>query len=179
MFCHDGALQTGSIQEESATMSARSAALATRLEQANQEVIDVVAGAQDDKMADTCPAEGWTAAALGSHIGFSHVGIVEGLVKPVVEGRPLPPVTMSDFAEGNAKHALEHSAMPRDQVLTLLRDNGATAAAYVRSLSDDDLDRTATLPVMGDRPVTAEQVIEMILIGHPVAHGLSLRQGLE
>ena len=68
--------------------------------------------------------------------------------------------------------------MPQEQVLTLLHEHGANAVAYVRSLSDDDLDRTTVVSVMGDKPVTAEHMIEMVLIGHPQAHGQSLREGL-
>ena len=34
------------------------------------------------------------------------------------------------------------------------------ATAYLRSLSDDDLDRTVVLPFFGENPVTAEHVIE-------------------
>jgi hypothetical protein len=157
--------------------SARAQALADRLEQVNQDVIGLVAGANGNLSA-TCPVEGWTAAAVGSHIGFGHVGIADNLIKPIVEGREVQSFKMSDFNEGNAKHAREHGAMPADQVLALLRENGARAVEYLRSLSDDDLDRTTVLPAMGDEPVTAEQVIEMVLIGHPRAHGASLREGL-
>lgn len=46
-------------------------------------------------------------------------------------------------------------------------------------LSDDDLDRTVILPFFGENPVTAEQVIERVLIGHAADHPNSLRQGLE
>jgi DinB superfamily len=159
-------------------MSARAEALADRFEQANQAVIDCVLGTQGDVLSVTCAAEGWSAAALGAHIGGGHVGILGRLVKPVVNGEEIPPFQMSDFAEGNAKLARENAAMPRDQIVTLLWDNGAAAAAYVRSLSDEDLDRTTKLPVMGDQPISVEQIIEMVLIGHVLQHGQSLRQGL-
>jgi hypothetical protein len=158
-------------------MSARAEELAARLERANEEVIAAIQGANGN-LGATCPAEGWTVAAVGSHIGYGHVGIVEGLIKPIVEGRELPPFKLSDFDEGNARHAREHAAVPQDQVLQLLRDHGAQASSYVRGLSDDDLDRPTTLPLMGDTPVTAQQVIEMVLIGHVLDHGNSLRQSL-
>ncbi|MGH2616898.1 MAG: maleylpyruvate isomerase N-terminal domain-containing protein [Thermomicrobiales bacterium] len=157
-------------------MSVRAEELATRFEQANQTVIDMVSGSAD--LSVTCPVEGWTAAALGAHVGGGHFGIVEYLIKPIVASQELQPFDLASFNEGNAKAAAENATLPKDQVLVLLRDNGATAAAYLRSLSDDDLDRTTTLPVFGPEPVTAQQVIEMVLIGHPLDHGNSLRQGL-
>jgi hypothetical protein len=159
-------------------MSTRAEALAQQLEQINQECIDAVASAENGGLSVICPTEGWTAAALGAHIGFGHKGILEGLIKPAIEGREVPPFKMSDFDEPNAKFAAENAAMPQEQVIELLREQGAQAVAYVRALSDDDLDRATTLSPAGDQPVTAQQVIEWVLIGHPAEHGKSLREGL-
>jgi Mycothiol maleylpyruvate isomerase N-terminal domain len=157
-------------------MSARAKELAARLEQINQDVIDVVSGATN--LSVPCPSEGWTAAAVAAHIGSAHRGILEGLIQPIVAGQEVPS-TVGPSDEGNARQAAENAALPRDQVLTLLRDHGAMATAYLRSLSDDDLDRTVILPIFGESPVTAELVIERILIGHAADHANSLRQGLE
>jgi hypothetical protein len=159
-------------------MGARAEALADQFEQANQAVIDCVLGDHHGDFSVSCPAEGWTAAALGGHIGSGHIGILNGLIKPAVNGEEIPPFTMSDFDEGNAKFASENSAMPLDQIVAQLRDNGAVAADYVRSLSDEDLDRTTSMPMMGEHPVTAQQLIEWVLIGHTREHGQSLRSGL-
>ena len=158
-------------------MSARAEELAQRFEQANQECIGAIAAANGNLSA-ICPVEGWTAAALGAHIAGGHAGILAAIVKPVVEGREVPPFSIADFDEPNAKAATENAAMPQEQILVMLREEGARAAAYVRSLSDEDLDRTTKLSTTGDQPVTAQQVIEWVLIGHPAEHGKSLRQGL-
>ena len=156
-------------------MSARAKELAAQFEQINQQVIDVIAG--DTDLSVICPSEGWTAAAIGAHIGGAHRGILEGLMQPIIAGREIPSaVGPSD--EGNAKQAAENATLPRDQILRLLRDHGAMATAYLRSLSDADLDRTIILPLFGENPVTAQQVIEWVLIGHAAEHANSLRQGL-
>jgi hypothetical protein len=157
-------------------MSARAKELAARFEQINQDVIDMVSDATDLSVA--CPSEGWTAAAVGAHIGGAHRGILEGLIQPIIAGQEIPSaVGPSD--EGNARQAAANAALPRDQILRLLRDHGAMVTAYLRSLSDDDLDRTVILPFFGENPVTAEHVIERVLIGHAADHANSLRQGLE
>jgi len=149
--------------------------MAAQFEQINQQVIDVIAG--DTDLSVICPSEGWTAAAIGAHIGGAHRGILEGLIQPIIAGREIPSaVGPSD--EGNAKQAAENATLPRDQILRLLRDHGAMATAYLRSLSDEDLDRTVSLPLFGENPVTAQQVIERVLIGHAAEHANSLRQGL-
>jgi hypothetical protein len=157
-------------------MSARAKKLATRLEQINQDVIDLVSGATD--LSVPCPSEGWTAAAVAAHIGGAHRGILEGLIQPMIAGQEIPP-TVGPSDEGNARQAAANAALPRDQILRLLRDHGAMVTAYLRSLSDDDLDRTVILPFFGENPVTAEHVIERVLIGHAADHANSLRQGLE
>ena len=156
-------------------MSVRGRELATRLDEINQQVIDLVSG--DADLSVTCPSEGWTAAAVGAHIGGAHRGILEGLIQPIVAGREVPS-TVGPSNEGNARQAAENAALPREQILRLLRDHGAMATAYLRSLSDEDLDRTATIPIFGENPVTAETVIERVLIGHASDHANSLRQGL-
>jgi len=156
-------------------MSARGKELAGRFEQINQDVIDMISDATD--LSVTCPSEGWTAAAVGAHIGGAHRGILEGLIQPIVAGQEVPSaVGPSD--EGNARQAVENAELPRDQILELLRNHGAMATAYLRSLSDENLDRTVILPIFGENPVTAQQVIEWVLIGHAADHANSLRQGL-
>src|SRR4051812_26564686 len=156
-------------------MSARANKAAAQFEQINQQVIDMISGATD--LSVPCPAEGWTAAAVAAHIGGAHRGILEGLIQPIVAGREIPSaVGPSD--EGNARQAAENAALPREQILRLLRDHGAMATAYLRSLSDEDLDRTVTIPIFGENPVTAETVIERILIGHAADHANSLQRGL-
>lgn len=158
-------------------MSTRAEDLATRFEQANQSVIEMVSGGDAD-LGLTCPAEGWTAAALGAHVGESHYGIVEYLLKPIVAGQEIPPMPADAFDESNAQAAAKNAAQSKDEVLTMLRDHGAMAAAYLRGLSDDDLDRTTKLSFFGDNPVPVSMVIEAVLIGHPIDHGNSLRAGL-
>ena len=156
-------------------MSVRAKELAARFEQINQDVIDRVSGATD--LSVPCPSEGWTAAAVAAHIGGAHRGILERLIQPIIAGQEVPS-TVGPSDEGNARQATENAALPQDQILTLLRDHGAMAAAYLRTLSDADLDRTVILPVFGENPVTVQQVIEWVLIGHAADHANSLQQGL-
>jgi hypothetical protein len=159
-------------------MGARAEALADQFEQANQAVVDCVLSNDNGDFSVACPAEGWTAAALGAHIGMGHAGILDGLIKRAVSGEEIPAFKMSDFDEGNAKFAIENAAIPTEQIVALLRENGASAAAYVRSLSDEDLDRTTSMPPMDGQQVTTHQLIEWVLIGHTREHGQSLREGL-
>lgn len=61
-------------------------------------------------------------------------------------------------------------------MLKLLRDGGATMAAYVRNLTDQQLDRAAPLALADGAEVSAQQLIEGgVLIDHAEAHLKSIR----
>lgn len=159
-------------------MSERASAVADRFAAANEAMIDLIAGAPEDAMGRTCDAEGWAVAAVGAHVAVSHDFLVER-VRRIVAGEASPPFDPVAFHERNARAAEEHARLGRDEVIALLRQHGAQAAAFLGGLSHDDLERTRSIQAMGEQPVTAEQVVERVLIGHINAHLASLRQTLE
>jgi hypothetical protein len=158
-------------------MSKRAKVLADRSDTAIQAVIELIAGTPQDALNRTCETEGWTAAAVAAHIALSQDFLIDR-VRRIVEDEEFPPFDAAAFHGGNTRAAEKNAELSSDQVIALLRNHGAQAAAYVRGLSDDDLDRRRPIPVMGDNPTTAEQFIERVLIGHTEAHLQSLRQCL-
>jgi len=48
-------------------------------------------------------------------------------------------------------------------------------AEIIRGIDDDALDRTVPMPAMGGQEVSAQQLAEMILIGHITQHQGSIR----
>lgn len=152
-------------------MSERAEALAVEFEQANAEVIAFVESCSDRIWTAICPGEGWSVATTGHHIGTGHTGIA-GFAAAIGAGGPLPPITMDMINEGNAQHAREFAMVDRETVIEKLRTDGAQAAAIVRGLSDDQLDRSGSF--FGNT-MTAEQVISGILIGHPREHLNNMR----
>ena len=158
-------------------MSRRAEVLADRCETTIQAVIELIAGAPPDALHRSCEAEGWTAAAVAAHIAVSQDFLIDR-VRRIVEDEQFPPFDAAAFHGGNARAAEENADLSSGQVIALLRNHGARATEYVRGLSDDDLDRSRPIPVMGDEPTTAEQFIERVLIGHAEAHLQSLRQCL-
>ena len=158
-------------------MRAKAADLAGRFAAANQAMIDLIARAPVEAMSRTCEAEGWTVAAVGAHVAASHDFLVER-VRRIVAGEASPPFDPVAFHERNARAAEEHARLGRDEVIALLREHGAQAAAFLRGLGDDDLKRTRPIPAMGEQPVTAARVVERVPIGHINAHLESLRQTL-
>ncbi len=155
-------------------MGERAEALAQRFEQANNDVIAAVAGCSDAQWKATTKEEGWSVGVTAHHIAVGHPGVF-GLAQAIANGQPVPPITLDMINQGNAQHAQQFAGCTKQETLDMLRANGAAAAAGLRGLSDEQLDRSATLAVFGDSPVSAQQVVEMILIGHPQNHLASMK----
>ena len=155
-------------------MSARAEQLADELQQVTDEVAAFIEGIPDEAWQRTCADEQCTVAALACHIADGYGPILEGLVKPIAEGTEGPRFSAEDLAQWNAAAAQENAAQPKTVVVERLRRNAPAAIAYVRSLRDEQLQRTGTLPFGGD-PMTAEAVITHVLIGHPRGHLASIQ----
>jgi hypothetical protein len=146
----------------------KSEELANRFEQANREFIKAVEGCDDEAWMRVPEGEQRSVGTIAHHVAVSHMQVV-GLAQAVGSGAQIPPITMEMIDQGNAQHASQNPSPSREEVLSLLRQDGEKAAGVIRSMTDDQLSKTAKLP-MSDDPVTAAQMIEMIAIGHPAGH---------
>ena len=64
------------------------------------------------------------------------------------------------------------------ETVGLLRQTAAAAASTVRGLSDEQLDRSQPLQLMGGGPVSAQMFTEMVLIGHVQEHTKSIKAAI-
>lgn len=153
-------------------MGQRGQALADRFEQVNKEMVATVERCSDGQWKTNTAAETWPVGVVAHHVAQS-LAAIAGLVQKVATGQPLPPLTMDMIHEMNMEHAKQHAHCTKDETLTLLRKNGATAAGAIRGLSDEQLDRSGSL--LGGPPMTTQQVVERVLIGHVQEHHGSIR----
>ena len=158
-------------------MSDRSQRLAEELQQVTDEVAAFVEAVPDGAWHRACTAEHCTVAALACHIADGYSGILDSLVKPIAEGQEGPRFSQEDLARWNAAAAEANAAQPKEVALERLRTQAPPAIAYVRTLSDEQLARSGRLPFGGD-PMTAEAVIEHVLIGHPRGHLASMQAAI-
>lgn len=79
-------------------------------------------------------------------------------------------MNMEMFHQINAKHAADHAAVSKADVLAALQGGGAKAAGMVGGFSDEQLDRSAHVAAFG-AAMSAQQVVENILIWH-ISHHL-------
>lgn len=152
-------------------MGERAETLANRFDEANREIVSTVEKCSDAQWGTKCAGETWSVGIVVHHVAESHAAIAR-IIQTIAAGQPLPSVTTEMIDQRNAQHAQEHANCAKPETLDLLRKNGASAAATVRGLSDEQLQRSGTLRA---GPMSAEQVIEGILIGHVKGHLASIR----
>ncbi len=155
-------------------MSDRAKTLTERFEEANQELIRTVERCSDTQWRATTLAEGWSVGVAAHHLAEGHKAIAR-LIQAAASDQPLPPLSMEALDQRNAEHARQHVNCTRAETLELLRQNATEAAAMVRGLSDDQLDRIAQARI---GPMKVQEMIERILIGHVQNHLGSIRATL-
>ena len=153
-------------------MAQRSQALADRFEQATRQLATTIERCSDAQWKTKTTGEQWSIGVVAHHVAQS-TEAVAGIVKLMATGQPLPPLTMEMIHQGNAEHAKQFANVGKDETLALLRKTSAAAAGTVRGLSDEQLARTAK--VIGGATMSAEQMVERVLIGHVVEHHGSIQ----
>lgn len=156
-------------------MGSRSDALAGQFEQAVADFAKAVEACSDAKWSAVCNAEGWTVAQTAQHVSGQFPLEMEFITAPP-EGKPLPGYSLDDINSKNDDRAAKHGSVTRADVLRELRDGAASTAAYIRTLSDEQLDKTGVLALAGGASVSTQQLIEGgVLIGHVTGHLESIR----
>lgn len=154
-------------------MARRMEQFAAQFEAINDAVIAAITGCTDEQWRQPCASEGWSVGVVAHHIAVVHRAFT-GLTETLAAGEMLPPRSSMEVAHrSNARHACDYAAVDKPETLDALRTNGATVAQRLRSLGDEQLDRTAG--VFGGRELSVAQVVEGIVIGHAEVHLASIR----
>lgn len=155
-------------------MGQRTSALADQFEQAIAEFAETIQKLPDEKWNAIC-GEGWTLAATAQHVSGQFPLEME-YITAIAEGRPLPSYSWDDINGKNDSRAAKNSAVSKAHVLKELREGGASTSAYLRGLSDEQLDRTGELALAGGATVNTQALIEGgVLIDHVRGHLASIR----
>jgi hypothetical protein len=157
-------------------MSERASELADRFTTANDELIGIIQGAGDAQLTTICPGEQWSVLVTARHVSVSY-RVVGSWIRRVANGEPVP-TTRHQIDEGNAQHAQENAMTTREEVLTLLRENGAKASDVIRNLSDEQLATSAAMGPANGAHLTAEQVARDVLIRHVWDHTADIRAAI-
>jgi hypothetical protein len=150
-------------------MSTRANALAERLEQGARELAAFALTLTEAEWRGRVPGDGRRIGVVVHHVGYMYPIEIQ-VAQTVAEGQPVVGLTWDDVHAINAGHARENDAVTRDEALDLLQRNSAAAAAAIRALDDEQLDRAAPVSLNADAPLTCQFVLEDHAVRHSFHH---------
>ncbi len=101
------------------------------------------------------------------------------LAQQLAAGQPITGVTWDVVHGINAQHAVDHDATTKAEAVALLEKNSAAAAEAIRALSDEQLDRVATISLYGDAPLTCQFMLEDHAVRHSFHHLARIQAALK
>jgi SAM-dependent methyltransferase len=161
--------------------SRRAVLLADRIEEGAAKLAAFAEGLTEAEWRVTGSAAGTDKRTVGvivHHVANMYPVEIE-VAKAVASGKAITDVTWEVVAVLNGKHAHEAAEVTKAEALELLRKNSHEAAAAVRSLTDEELDRAAPFSLSYGAPVTAQFVIEDHALRHSWHHLARIRQALK
>ncbi len=156
-------------------MSQRTDALAERLEQGARALAGFAAGLTEAEWQARVPKDGRKVGVVVHHVATMYPLEIQ-LAQVLAEGKPVVGVTWDAVHEMNAQHARDFDAVTKEAALELLRRNSTAAAAAIRALSDEQLDRAAPLSLNSDAPLTCQFMLEDHAVRHSYHHLASIRR---
>src|SRR5215213_1258585 len=120
----------------------RANALADRLEQGGRALATFASGLTDQQWQTRVPGDGRKVGVTVHHVASVYPIEIQ-LAQVLAGGNPVTGVTWDVVHEMNAGHATENDAVTKEATVDLLQRNSAAAAAAIRALTDEALDRAA------------------------------------
>jgi hypothetical protein len=148
---------------------ARADALARRLEQGALALASLAGRLSDAEWLVRIPHDGRTVGVVVHHVAAMYPIEIQ-LATELAEGRAIAGVTWDVVHEINAGHARDHAGVSKAEAIELLYTNSAAAAAAIRQLTNDQLDRAATVSLNADAPLTCQFFLEDHAVRHSYHH---------
>ena len=167
----------GVTPERSLSVNRRAHALADRLEQGARAPAAFANALTDAQWQTRVLGDGRTIGVVVHHVASVYPLEIQ-LAQTLAGGKPITGVTMDNVHAMNAAHAKEHDAVTKEAALDLLQSNSAAAAAAIRALSDEELDRAATASLYSNAPVTTQFMLEDHAVRHSYHHLASIQRTL-
>jgi hypothetical protein len=159
-------------------MNERSNALADRLEQGARALATFANSLTDAEWVTRLPRDGRKIGVVVHHVASVYPVEIE-LAKTIAAGKPIVGVTGDDINAMNAGHAKEHDTVTKEATVALLRRNSAAAAAAIRALSNEELDRATLASLYSDAPVTCQFLLEDHAVRHSYHHLARIRAAVK
>jgi hypothetical protein len=166
-------------KESEASMSRRAQILADRIEEGAAGLAAFAEGLSEAEWrTPVSRTDGRSVGVIVHHVASVYPVEID-LARTIASGKAVTGVTWEVVAEMNSKHAGDQAGVTKAGALELLRRNSREAAAAVRALTDDELDRAAPFSLSFGAPVTAQFVIEDHALRHSWHHLARIRTALD
>jgi DinB family protein len=159
-------------------MSRRTEALAARLEEGARALATFASALTDAEWHTRIPRDGRKVGVVVHHVATMYPLEIQ-LAQLLGAGKPVAGVTWDAVHEMNAAHAREYDAVTKEAALDLLRRSSTAAAAAIRALSDEELDRAAPVSLNSDAPLTCQFMLEDHAVRHSYHHLDRIRAALK
>jgi hypothetical protein len=159
-------------------MSQRSDALAERLEQGAQALAAFAGSLTPAEWQSRVPRDGRKVGVVVHHVATMYPLEIK-LAETLAGGQPVVGLSWDDVHQLNAGHAKEYDGVAKEATLALLERNSAAAAAAIRQLTDEQLDRAATVSLNADAPLTCQFILEDHAVRHSYHHLAALRGAVQ
>jgi hypothetical protein len=158
-------------------MNNRSEALAARLEAGAAALAAFAAALSEAEWQMRVPKDGRKIGVVVHHVASVYPIEIQ-LAKLLATGQPIAGVTWDAIDTMNRDHAKENDAVTKEAALALLASNSAVAAAGIRALSDEELDRAAPVSLNSNAPLTCQFFLEDHAVRHSYHHLARIRAAL-
>ncbi|HLF71230.1 MAG TPA: DinB family protein [Dehalococcoidia bacterium] len=157
-------------------MTSTAATLADRFEAANQGFIDYISSLTETQWLAPVLIEERSVAALAHHVAWGYEVEINAFYA-IATDTPRTPTSLDSLHAHNADEAQEYAEADRDEIVALLRANAAHASTLLRSLTDEQLEKSGVY-IEGLRELTVSAWVERVLLGHISSHRKSIGEAL-
>ena len=158
-------------------MNNRSEALAARLEAGATALAEFTATLSETEWQTPLPKNRRKIGVVVHHVASMYPVEIH-LASLLAAGQPITGVTWDAVETMNRDHATENDGITKETALALLANNSAAAAAAIRALSDEELDRAAPVSLNSDAPLTCQFMLEDHAVRHSYHHLARIRAAL-
>jgi hypothetical protein len=158
-------------------MSQRSNVLAERLEEGARNLAAFASTLTPAQWETRVPKDGRTVGVIVHHVANMYPIEIQ-IAQAVAAGQPVAGVTWDDVHGINAAHAKEFASVTKDEALALLKTNSAAAAAAIRALTSEQLDKANAVSLNNDAPLTCQFVLEDHAVRHSFHHLAVIKRAL-
>lgn len=157
-------------------MSQRTDALANSLEEGARALGTFASTLTEQDWQARLPKDGRKVGVIVHHVATVYPLEIQ-FAQSVAHGEAAS-ITAEAVNDMNAGHAKQNDAVTKQETLKLLADNSAAAAAAIRSLTDEELDCLASVPLYGNAVLTCQFILEDHAVRHSYHHLARIRAAL-